>query len=37
MSSYRLDKLLLVISTCKFAEVGSMHFGGSDATRRDMW
>ena len=32
MSSYRLDRLLMVISTCKFCRGCAMQFGGKNAT-----
>jgi len=32
MSSYRLDRLLMVISTCKFCRGCTMQFGGNGAT-----
>jgi len=32
MSSYRLDRLLMVISTCKFCRGCMMQFGGNSAT-----
>jgi hypothetical protein len=39
MSSYRLDRVLLVISTCKFCSGCAMQFEGSGATsgRQGQW